>query len=370
MPAAPPAPPPPVVPPPPPPPPEVNRLNTSFGVRTALRLQDPYKPQNMNEVHFDQGYSNVVEARFWGDVTKEFGWRASFNANLTNSNTLGGTAPSLAIMDLIAQFNPMKEFHIWAGRLLVPSDRSNFSGPFFMSPWNYPGFYLNGAPPLGPKDGPTGRDQGVTFWGNALEDKLKYFAGAYGLDQGDLGSIQPATANPYYSARVSYSLQGSEPGYFGQSTNYGGDSFVTIGLGGQYQKDGASSTSDYGLFMADVVAEENLTNTGTFTFEGQFYKFSDNAPFAGTAAAPISAPKEAGYVLLSYLTPNNIGVGKLQPLVRLQATADPGWTIFDGALAYVFQQYWGKIVLTYQHIDTGGLGPQSNSLQLGFQMQK
>jgi hypothetical protein len=372
----PPSPPPPEPPPPPPPPPEpapvalpaLTPLNMGFGIRTGLRLQDPDQPKKMDEVHFDGGYSNVVEARFNGDVTKEFAWTANFNANLMGNNL--ALSPNLGLMDLIAQYNPAKEFHIWGGRLLVPSDRSNFTGPFFMSPWNYPGFYVGGAP-LGPKDGANGRDQGVTFWGNAIDDKLKYYVGAYGLDQGGPSSTQPPNANAYYSTRVSYSLQGSEPGYFGSSTYYGAKSVVTIGLGGQYQKDGSvTGKSDFGLFMADILAEEAVTGAGTFTFEGQFYKYSDNYAFASVGGAPVIAPKEAFYLLLSYLTPDPVGIGKIQPLVRLQQTADPGWTIFDGALSYVIKDYGARLVATYEHIDTGSGHPVSNSIQLGFQLQK
>jgi len=109
--------------------------------------------------------------------------------------------------------------------------RQNFTGPFFMSPWNYPGFYFRGAGPLGPKDWANGRDVGMTVWGNALEAKFKYYAGVYGLDQGLPNSSQPPGANPYYSARVSYTFQGSEPGYFGSSTYYGGKEVFTVGAG-------------------------------------------------------------------------------------------------------------------------------------------
>ena len=51
-------------------------------------------------------------------------------------------------MDAIISFDPMDEFHVWAGHLLVPVDRANASGPFFMIPWNYPGFLTVGATTL------------------------------------------------------------------------------------------------------------------------------------------------------------------------------------------------------------------------------
>jgi hypothetical protein len=377
----------PAVPPPPPPPPSGNAaIGYSFGVRVGLRLQDQQKPLDMTEIHLDPyAYDTTVEARFHGAVTDHFSWVANFNATLL-APTLAPAA-SVGVMDLIAQFKAAKEFNIWAGRLLVPSDRSNFTGPFFMIPWNYPGFYFPGAPPLGPKDGPTGRDQGATVWGNVFEDKFKYYIGAHGIDVTGNGT------QPYFSGRLSYSLQGSEPGYFGSSTYYGAKNVVTIGVSGQYQHNGADSATgmaavvppvcapgaatgtqpvgsckDMGIFMADVLAEESVAGVGAFNFEGQFYKFTDGYVFG-----PTFAPGEAFYLLAAYLTPD-LGFGKLQPMVRWQQTADPAWTVIDGALAYVFKDYSGRVVATYQHIDRGtsataGPNPIQNSVQLGIQLQ-
>lgn len=358
-----PAPPPPPVPAPPPPPPGP-AWGSSFGVRVGLRLQDPDKPKNMSELHLDSGaYDTVVEARFHGAVTENFSWVANFNANLL-AGTLGstGSGPTYAtlnVMDLIAQYKAADEFQIWAGRLLVPSDRSNFSGPFFSLPWNYPGFYPNGTVVL-PHTGPTGRDQGMTVWGNALDAKLKYYAGVYGLDQGAaVSTILAPNGNPYYSGRISYSLQGSEPGYFGSSTYYGAKSVATIGISGQYQKNGNGPNNDAGLFMADALVEEVVGGVGTFTGEGQFYKFSNGG----------TEPQEAFYITAAYLTEAKFGPGKLQPLLRLQQTVDPGWTLFDAALAYVFKDYSGRIVATYQHGEMSSSNLTTNSLQLGIQLQ-
>jgi hypothetical protein len=373
-------------PPAPPPPPKSDgpSIGYTFGVRVGLRLQDQQKPKDMTEIHLDPyAYDTTVEARFHGSVTQQFSWVANFNATLL-APTLAAPA-TVGVMDLIAQFKAAKEFNIWAGRLLVPSDRSNFTGPFFMIPWNYPGFYFPGAAPLGPKDGPTGRDQGITAWGNAFDDKFKYYVGAYGIDVTGNGT------QPYFSGRLSYSLQGSEPGYFGSSTYYGAKNVMTIGISGQYQHNGAEDGAgviagspcptagaidckDSFTFMADALAEESVTGAGTFTFEGQFYKFTQGYVFAGAPATgtPILAPEEAFYLLAAYLTPD-LGFGKLQPMVRWQQTGDPGWTVFDAALAYVFKDYSGRVVATYQHIDHGSgsavANPVQNSIQLGIQLQ-
>ena len=113
------------------------------------------------------------------------------------------------------------------------------------------------------------------------------------------------------------------------------------------------------------------------TFEGQFYAFNKGLPFSSfgdpTNPTPIFNPREAFYAVFSYLTPENVGVGKFQPLIRWQQTIDPEWTIIDGALAYVMKEYDARLVLTYEHIDTGSTGGPNryqNSLQFGVQLQK
>jgi hypothetical protein len=355
-------------------------------VRFGVILQDPNQPSKMSEFHLDQGnYSNAAELRLGGDVTPVFGWTANFNAVIdgnTNAAAVvamgkGPTIADLGIEDLIAQVKIDNGFQIWGGRLLVPSDRSNFSGPFFMSPWNYPGFYKAGEAPIGPMEGPNGRNQGITVWGNLADDKFKYFAGVYGIDQGGLNLAAPGpSANPFYSARLSYTFQGSEPGYWGSSTYYGAKSVTTLGIGGQYQKDGSNDPTtkapkDTYIGMADLLTEQALAGTGTFTFEGQFYAFNDGYQFSGPGTF---SPHEAFYWLLSYLTPQPIGIGNVQLMARWQQTIDPAWTIVDGALAYVVKAYDARVVLTYEHIDAGtnadGSKDISNALQLGVQLQK
>jgi len=88
---------------------------------------------------------------------------------------------------------------------------------------------------------------------------------------------------------------------------------------------------------------------------------------------PLFAPQEAFYVLAAYMTPDKIGIGYLQPLVRLQQTIDPAWMIFDAQLGYVVKDYSARIILDYQRIDRGSdvsaPNPVQNALQLGVQVQ-
>jgi hypothetical protein len=355
-------------PPAPPPAPGPFTIGYSFGVRAGVRLQDPDNKKDMDEFHLDPwSYDSVVEARFHGTVLEHFSWVANFNAGINTGGGLSGVNGALSIMDLIAQYKAADEFQVWAGRLLVPSDRANFAGPFFMIPWVYPGFYIKGAAPIGPKDNANGRDIGITVWGNAIESKLKYYAGVYGFGGPTLADQdQP----PYYSGRISYSLQGDEAGYFGSETYYGAKSVATIGLGGQYQKaDPAKGIpKDVGIFMADAFAEE-VTAAGTFTVEGQFYKFSDDYNFGG----PVNAPSAALYGTLAWLMPDKAGIGQFQPALRVQETIDPAWTLIDAQLAYVIKNYSARLVTDYEHIGLGstptGQAHAQNALIFGVQLQ-
>lgn len=346
----------------PPPPKPVIAYN--IGVRVGMKLQDPDQPKKMSELHTDALYTEV---RFHGDLSDMFGWVANFNAAIDGSNPTLGPSPEVSPMDMIVKFHAADAFNIWAGRLLVPSDRSNFTGPFFMSPWNYPGVYAAGKffAFVGPTTGANGRDQGGTIWGMALDNKLKYYGGVYGIDQ---------DAQPYVSGRVSYNIQGSEPGYFGSSTFYGEKSVFAVALSGQYQKNASTAfvagmptmaKADTTKVMVDALAEEVIEGAGTVSLEAQGYAFNGftNGENLG---GPLS-PKAAFYLLAAYLTPENIGVGKFQPLVRVQQTIDPGWTVVDAQVAYVIKAYFLKLITNYQH--TVASGNTANQIQFGVQMQ-
>ena len=138
------------------------------------------------------------------------------------------------IMDAIISFDPMDEFHIWAGRLLVPVDRANASGPFFMIPWNYPGLPDRGQPTIvaAPMEGPYGRNNGAVIWGDISGGKLTYLAGVF-------DNLDRATS-PLFSGRVRLALWDPEPGFWGNASYFGDKDLLSIGVGGQFQKNGAA----------------------------------------------------------------------------------------------------------------------------------
>lgn len=348
--------------------PDYKKINVGVAMRVGGVLQSGTNPSSLSDASVDQIY---VEPRFSGDIAPMFAWQANFQGAIPTGapmgmSTAGGNGSgtlgvSASILDLIAKFEPHPTFHLWAGRMLVSSDRSNFSGPWFMSPWKYPGLYPGLPFPVGPKQGPQGRNNGATVWGELLGAKLKYYAGVFDLN--DVGQ------SPLFTGRVNICLLGSESGFYHSSTYYGSQDIVAIGLGGQYQKNAQMSPTgpaDLTTFLADVLAEKNLGTGGVVTGEGQYYLFDQNDIFGR---------KHAYYVLASWLTPQKLGVGKLQPLVRWQqATAQasglPSFKMIDAYVTYVIDDYFLRAALGFSHAEDVLGVASSNAVYLGIQMQR
>ena len=169
-----------------------------------------------------------------GRIHKYVGWQADFVA--TYGPGVDGTKSTASILDLIGKFELHDAFNVWFGRMLVPSDRSNFSGAWFMGPWTYPGFFVPGGAPIGPRQGPFGRNDGATVWGQFGGGLLKYYASVFDL-------TAPQTS-PLYSGRINLALINPEPGYYHSSTYYGGKDILALGVSAQYKKDGSVAPVD------------------------------------------------------------------------------------------------------------------------------
>ncbi|MEN9579239.1 MAG: hypothetical protein RJA70_2248 [Pseudomonadota bacterium] len=340
-------------------------VNVGVWGRVDVTANNPADPKKLN----DLGSTGVGEFHFSGSVHENVGWTANLVAGYGGQAGISGNA---GIMDLIAEFGFHDSVNLWAGRMLVPSDRSNFSGPWFMSAWDYPGLYLAG-PPIGPKQGPQGRNDGLTLWGNILDGHLKYYVGAYDLHD-------PTTA-PLLSGRVNIALINPEPGYYSNSTYYGGKDVLALGIGFQSKKNGSSlgldamgntigEDDDYSLINADLLFEKNFgDDTGTLDLEGAFYAFGGDNELVDNHA----------FGLVSYLLPGKIGPGMIQPTFRFQLASprnsDEKWTIMEGNVGYVINQFALRTTLAFVQTKIGGAGPGgddvvSNALKLGVQFQQ
>jgi hypothetical protein len=319
-------------------------------LRTGVRIQDG-NPKNLGGEKVDTLYG---ELHAGGKIHKN----VSVTLNL-NADGLHGTA---GIEDAIVGFDVAEPFHVWIGQLLVPVDRANAAGPFFMIPWNYPGFLsVGGTTVVGaPAEGPNGRNGGAVVWGNFMEGAFKYFVGAF--------QTGTATTSPLFSGRLHLNLVGAEPGFWGNATYFGDKDIVAIGVGGQYQK-GSGNADAYAEFNADALVEYRIGGGAWVTLDGAYYHFSNTNPV-----------KDHFYVL-GAIASGSLGGGNLQPMVRYQwaktqsaigpVQPDTATSAIDVGLSYILKGPALRLMATYQHTDLGqdmaGNDIIANSVQLGAQ---
>jgi hypothetical protein len=323
-------------------------------------------PKKVNDWKMDNAY---VELHAGGKVHKNVGVTLNLVSNMQSLFNAPGNDPTeggsyVAVEDAIISFDFMDEFHVWAGHLLVPVDRSNASGPFFMLPWNYPGFFTaqpNGTGVAAPLEGPFGRNNGTVVWGDIKGGKLTYLAGVF--DNANLAS------SPLVTGRLRLALLDPEPGFWGNGSYFGEKDLLTIGVGAQYQKHGSANMTgdkDWADINADVLFEKKLGGGSYVTGEAAYYHY--NVLDGGIS--------DHFYVLGAYTTPT-VGVGGIQPMVRFQweKVKGPGgtkpWNL-DVGLAYLIKGPALRVVATYSHTDLTNVfavvgSTSANSIQLGAQ---
>lgn len=305
----------------------------------------------------DISSSGVFELHTSGNLIPMVNFTANFVAGY-NPDIAGNAA----LLDGIIQFDLHDAFHLWAGRMLVPVDRSNFSGPWFMAPWFYPGFGFADGQVTAPREGPSGRNDGVTAWGYFLDGMIKYYAGVFDL--------YDVTQNPLYSGRINISLINPEPGFYSNSMYLGKD-ILAIGVGAQAKSSGSvgvpavlgdpAPTDDYFEVNADILFEKDLGSAGVLDLEGAVYYFDGDYE-----------PTELGWMgVATYLIPGKIGPGQLQPNVRVQQAipradgADTS-TLIDGQLGYLLDGFNMRMALGYRYGVAGDLSTQAVFLGAQF----
>jgi hypothetical protein len=337
-------------------------IDVGAWTRVGGIFQNGTDPSKMNDWHMNNAY---VELHTGGKITKKVGVTLNLNANMLNFGGAPATASpaaqigsTVAVEDAIVSFDLMDELHVWAGHLLVMVDRDNSSGPFFMIPWNYPGFF---AAVGAPHEGPAGRNNGVNVWGDISGGKLTYYAGVY--DNANVG------ASPLFSGRLRLALLDPETGFWGNGSYFGDKDILSIDVGGQFQKHGSSTTDamtmvttdkDYADINFDALFEKKIPGGGWFTADGAFYHYNVND----------GGVSNFFYLLAAYATPT-MGVGNLQPMVRYQGETVKGntgtnpWNL-DVALAYLIKGPALRLNGTYSYTKLGSVGT-ANSIQLSAQ---
>jgi hypothetical protein len=331
-------------------------ISVGAWVRAGARVQGG-NPKNLDGERMDTVYG---ELHAGGKIHK--------NVSLTLNLNADGLHGAAAIEDAIIGFDFAPEVHLWVGQLLVPVDRANYGGPFFMIPWNYPGFLSvgNSLVVTAPAEGPNGRNAGASLWGVVGGGVFRYALGAF--------QAGPVTDSPLFSGRLSLALVGNESGYFGNETYFGDQTLVSVAVGGQEKKNGSvgatpknaagvatgpALTDDYGEFNADALAEVKYGDGGWVTGEFSYYHFE----------GMYNTEKNAFYALGAIATPK-VGPGNIQPMIRYQWGAGDGatpkaWSL-DAAISYLIMGPALRVLVNYQHTDLGN-DLVGNMVQLGAQ---
>ena len=313
-------------------------------------------PSKVNDWHMDNA---LVELHAGGKIHKKVGVTLNLVSNMTNFSAPGTTGGSyVAVEDAIISFDFMDEFHLWAGHLLVPVDRANASGPFFMIPWNYPGFFAGVSAPI---EGPFGRNNGMVVWGDLMGGKVTYLAGAF--DNANIGT------SPLFTGRLRLDLWDPEGGFWGNASFFGDKDILSVGVGAQFMKHGSASMTedkDWTDINADVLVEKKLGDGSFVTGEGAYYHY--NVLDTGIS--------DTFYLLAAYASPT-VGVGNIQPMVRYQWEKVKGtggtkpWNL-DVGVSYLIKGPALRVLATYSHTDLTsafavGTVTKANSVQLGAQ---
>ncbi|PTN13258.1 hypothetical protein [Nitrosomonas aestuarii] len=316
------------------------------------------------------------------------------------NNTHAGDSPKLlfTVLDAVGKFEYNSHFNVWGGRMLVPTERGELSGPFYQAthdPFKTPFFPSDFSTKFGAGGaGRYGRDDGGTIWGSVeprfIPGTLSYAGGVYrGLSsKNDLGPNQGDDVK--WAGRVTYNFLNPEnnPGYYTSSTYYGtaGD-ILAVAFGFAYQKNGAgsfASRSDFLGLVTDVLFEKVLPqNLGVVTVNGEykhFYADYDRRAFADPDCFCIF-DGQSWTVTGLYLFPTKIGIGQFQPYGRytsVQPDNSSNREEVEGGMNYIIDGFNARISAYYQYGDLftkglnyapGAFGEKVNVFKLSFQIQ-
>ena len=331
-------------------------LSIGIGARTSFSAVENRAP---NTVNSSKDF-NLDNARIYLNGQIHENVKFEFN---TECVFCGGNSSRYRILDAIVKFKFNPAFNLWAGRMLVPADRAEMSGPFYANTYDF------NKTPFYPADqsgnfgaggaGVYGRDHGVTLWGGlGPEARFTYAAGIFNGYQG--GSNQ--ADNLLYGVRLSYNFLGIEknPGYYTSSTYYGsaGDIF-TVALAVQHQKNAtgtATNAGDFTGYSVDALYETVLTNKGVVTLEAEYKHFNAYiAPLGGLNMFE----GDSWTTTALYLFPTEVGVGKIQPYVRytdISAGNSSDRDEFGIGMNYIISGHNARISMMYQHGDIASKG--------------
>lgn len=368
-------------------------ISLGVGVKTSFVAQEHGSANggsygNRFGVDFQRFYVNgSVHKYLKFEINTEcFNCPSSINGTGGGSTSFGGNS-TIGLLDAIGKFEFTPKVNLWVGRLLVPGERGELNGPFYMAvydgfktPFNSADFSGNfgkgGA-------GLYSRDNGAVFWGQIDPGygHLQYSMGVFtGLQSG--GNFGGCTAGVtavqcgpnqqgglMYAGRLTYNFLNPEknPGYYTSGTYYGkaGD-ILALAVGVNHQQNGAGSfaaSSDFTAFITDLLFEKPLANDmGVITVNAEYKQYFANynkaVAFGGAGAAAngcfcmFDGHSYTGYVL--YLIPEKVGIGRFQPYSRytwVQPTGSTNRKETEAGVNYVIDGHNARISAFWQYGD-------------------
>ena len=351
--------------------------------------------------NLDSGHYSNDNARIYlnGQLNQYLKFEVNTDCFFCN-NTASNENPRMSynILDAIAKFEYNRYLNVWAGRMLAPTERGELSGPFFQAThdaFKTPFFSQDFSVKFGDGGaGRYGRDDGVTFWGNA---EPGFIPGTFGYAMGvfrGLESSRTSGPNPngtiLTAARITYNFLNPEknPGYYTSSTYFGkaGD-ILALAFGMSYQKNGAGSfahRSDFLGFTGDLLFEKVLPrNMGVTTLNAEYKQFY--ADYSTTAFSDRDCfcmfDGKSWTVTGLYLIPGKIGIGQFQPYGRftsVQPNRSSNREEIEAGVNYIIDGFNARVSAYYQHGDLlskglnyapGVTGPTQDVFKISFQLQ-
>jgi hypothetical protein len=314
------------------------------GLRTAYRSIE-VKPTSGDSFYLKNFDLDDIRLYVNAQVHKDF--QVEFNTEYDGSG-------DIQVLDAVVKYSPRPYFNIWMGRHLVPSDRANLDGPFFLNAYDYPGL-VSRYPGIF-----AGRDNGLSVNGDIKGGKFKYAFGTYegmgSFGQGD---------SLLYAGRVVANFFDPEPGYYNSSTYYGEKNILALGAAFQHQADVVLVNGQPDSFTGynfDLLFEKKL-GMGAVSLEGAWYNY-DYQDQAGDGSGYFAEG--------AYLFGKQVGIGKFQPYFRYQdfkavSTSDSA-NIIDTGVNYVIRGHQARVSAFWSQFDPK-VGEKTNRFTAGAQFQ-
>jgi hypothetical protein len=323
-------------------------VTVGAGMQTSFVHTDPDGPDN----YTDRFLLNSARIYLGGSVTEKI--KFMFNTEYE------GATNKIGVLDAAArlEFNP--KFNIWMGRLLPPSDRANLYGPYYAHHWNtFSDGIQNGHPSVLNGGSPTGRDNGVVWWGDF--EKLKLSAGAFD------GPSLTGKNDLLVAGRAQIDFWDKEEGYYLNGTYYGDKDLLGLGFATQIQDGDSANTIDFLL-------EKKLGGGGVVTLESEASYYSNLGGYDGNYTRSSGA-----YVLGSYLFPKKVGPGQFELLGKYgeakffrgkTVSATPYvWKTTEVNFNYVIKQFNARVMFFFKDNNYTAIKTDNWQGGVGLQIQ-